>query len=182
MSIERVILVNEEDEPIGSSEKLQAHKIGSLHRAVSVFIFNYDGELLLQKRAASKYHGAGLWTNTCCTHPRQGETSEACAKRRLKEEMGIETEVEEKFSFIYKAGVENDLVENEYDHVFFGIYNGPISPNSNEVEDYTFVQLDKVFTDADNYPERYSIWFRIIIDKFRNHLTGMDYRQMSVGV
>jgi isopentenyl-diphosphate delta-isomerase len=182
MSTESVILVNEMDESIGSSEKLQAHKNGSLHRAVSVFIFNYDGELLLQKRATSKYHGGGLWTNTCCTHPRQGETSESCAKRRLKEEMGIEAKVEEKFSFIYKAEVENGLVENEYDHVFFGIYNGPISPNSNEVEDYTFVQLDKVFTDADNYPERYSIWFRIIIDKFRNHLTEMDYRQMSVGV
>ena len=96
--------------------------------------------------------------------------------------MGIEAKVEEKFSFIYKAEVENGLVENEYDHVFFGFYNGPISPNSNEVEDYTFVQLDKVFRDADNYPNRYSIWFRTIIDKFRNHLTGMDYRQMSVGV
>ena len=183
MGIERVILVNEQDEPIGSSEKMEAHENGSLHRAVSVFVFNSDGELLLQKRASEKYHGGGLWTNSCCTHPREGETSEACAIRRLQEELGFEAEVEEKFSFIYKAEVENGLVENEYDHVFVGMYDGKVNPNPEEVEDYTFVELDKVVKDAELHPEKYTIWFRIIIDKFRDHLTGMDHRlKRSVGV
>lgn len=175
-------MVNKNDEQIGTSEKMKAHLNGDLHRAVSVFIFNNSGEILLQKRAAGKYHGAGLWTNTCCTHPRPGETILECAHRRLKEEMGFDTELEEKFSFIYKAEVENGLIENEYDHVFFGVYEGEIAPNSNEVEDCTFMALDKVFTDAENHPDRYSIWFRIIIKKFRDHLTGMDHRPKSVGV
>ena len=182
MSKEKVILVNEQDEQIGVAEKLEAHKNGALHRAVSVFVFNKKGELLLQKRASTKYHGAGLWTNTCCTHPRDGETSEACAVRRLKEEMGIEADVQEQFSFIYKAEVENGLIENEYDHVFFAVYEGKIQLNSSEVEDCTFTSLDKVFTDAANHPNRYSVWFRIIIDKFRDHLTGMEHRLNSVGV
>lgn len=182
MSNENVILVNEKDEPIGLSEKLEAHKRGQLHRAVSVFVFNKSGELLLQKRASSKYHGGGLWTNTCCTHPRDGETSEACAIRRLKEEMGIDAQVEKQFSFIYKAEVENGLIENEYDHVFFAVYEGEIKLNPEEAEDCNFVPLVKVFKDAEENPEKYSIWFRIIIDKFRDHLTGMEHRLRSVGV
>lgn len=182
MSKENVILVNENDEQIGLSEKLAAHQKGALHRAVSVFVFNKKGELLLQRRALTKYHGAGLWTNTCCTHPRDGEISEACAVRRLKEEMGIDAQVEKQFSFVYKAEVENGLIENEFDHVFFGVYEGDISLNPDEAEDCKFVSLDKVFKDAEENPERYSIWFRIIIDKFRNHLTGMEHRLKSVGV
>lgn len=182
MTKENVILVNENDEQIGLSEKLAAHESGALHRAVSVFVFNKKGELLLQKRASGKYHGGGLWTNTCCTHPRDGETSEACAVRRLKEEMGIDAQLEKQFAFIYKAEVENGLVENEYDHVFFAVYNGEIKPDKTEVEDYTFVTLDKVFKDAEQQPEKYSIWFRLIIKKFREHLTGMEHRLKSVGV
>lgn len=182
MNREHVILVNDRDEQIGLAEKLDAHRSGALHRAVSVFVFNGKGELLLQKRASNKYHGAGLWTNTCCTHPRNGETSDACAVRRLKEEMGIDADVKEHFSFIYKAEVENGLIENEFDHVFFGVYEGQIEMNPNEVEDCTFVPLDKVFTDAEQHPEKYSIWFRIIIDKFRDHLTGMEHRLRSMGV
>lgn len=182
MELENVILVNEQDEQIGLMEKLEAHEKGALHRAVSVFIFNKKGELLLQKRAATKYHGAGLWTNTCCTHPRDGETNLECASRRLKEEMGIGTKLEEQFSFVYKGEVENGLIENEFDHVFFGVHEGKIELNPNEAEDCTFASLDKVFTDAANRPERYSIWFRIIIDKFRDHLTGMEHRLRSVGV
>ena len=183
MSTEKVILVNEKDEPIGLSEKLKAHETGALHRAVSVFIFNKKGELLLQKRAATKYHGAGLWTNTCCTHPCDGETNKACAHRRLQEEMGFDTALEERFSFMYKSNVENGLIENEFDHVFFGVYDGEIKIDPNEVEDCTFAPLVKVFTDAENHPDRYSIWFRIIIDKFRDHLTGMEQQlQKSLGV
>lgn len=180
---EQVVLVNEQDQPLGVMEKMQAHKEGALHRAVSVFIFNKHGHLLLQKRAANKYHGAGLWTNTCCTHPRQGETYLACAQRRLQEEMGFKAELQHQFWFRYKSEVENGLIENELDHVFFGEYNGDVKLNPNEVEDCTFVPLVKVFTDAKNHPDRYSIWFRIIIDKFRDHLTGMEHRlQKSMGV
>lgn len=180
---EKVILVNENDEPIGTLEKIEAHKNGDLHRAVSVFIFNKKGEILLQKRAAAKYHGAGLWTNTCCTHPRPGESSLECAHRRLKEEMGFDTELEERFSFIYKAEVENGLIENEYDHVFLGIYEGEISMNPNEVEDCTFTALDTVSIEADQHPERFSIWFRIIIEKYKEHLSGMEHQlQKAVGV
>lgn len=182
MGNENVILVNENDEQIGLSEKLKAHESGQLHRAVSVFVFNESGELLLQKRASSKYHGGGLWTNTCCTHPRDGETSEACAIRRLQEEMGIDAQVQEQFSFIYKAEVENGLIENEYDHVFFAVYEGETKLNPDEAEDCKFVSLAKVFKDAEENPDVYSIWFRIIIEKFRNHLTGMEHRLLSVGV
>ena len=180
---EQVIVVNEYDEPIGTSEKLKAHKNGDLHRAVSVFIFNKQGEILLQKRAPTKYHGASLWTNTCCTHPRPGETNEACAHRRLKEEMGFDSKLEERFSFIYKSEVENGLIENEYDHVFFGVYDGTIKLNPEEVEDCTFVSLGNVSKEADQHPERFSIWFRIILEKFKEHLSGMEHQlQKAVGV
>ena len=183
MEQEKVILVNEQDEQIGLMEKLEAHEKGVLHRAVSVFIFNKKGELLLQKRASNKYHGAGLWTNTCCTHPRDGETNLACAHRRLKEEMGIETELKERFSFHYKGEVENGLIENEFDHVFFGIYDGEAKLNEEEAEDCTFVSLGNVSKDADQHPERFSIWFRIILEKFKEHLSGMEHQlQKAVGV
>ncbi len=183
MNKQQVILVNEQDDSIGLMEKLEAHRKGALHRAVSVFVFNSRGELLMQKRASGKYHGGGLWTNTCCTHPSDGESSLECANRRLKEEMGIETQLVEQFSFIYRSEVENGLIEHEFDHVFFGIYDGTVALNPKEAEDHTFAPLVKVFTDAENQPERYSIWFRIIIDKFRDHLTGMEHRpQRTVGV
>ena len=183
MEAEEVILVNEQDEQIGLMEKLEAHQKGALHRAVSVFIFNEKGELLLQKRASTKYHGAGLWTNTCCTHPRDGETNLDCANRRLREEMGFDAKLEERFSFIYKSEVENGLVENEFDHVFFGVYDGEIQPNAEEVEDCTFVPLGNVSKEADQHPERFSIWFRIILEKFKEHLSGMEHAlQKAVGV
>ena len=183
MEAEEVILVNEQDEQIGLMEKLEAHQKGALHRAVSVFIFNEKGELLLQKRASTKYHGAGLWTNTCCTHPRDGETNLECANRRLREEMGFDAKLEERFSFIYKSEVENGLVENEFDHVFFGVYDGETRLNAEEVEDCTFVSLGNVSKEADQHPERFSIWFRIILKKFKEHLSGMEHQlQKAVGV
>jgi isopentenyl-diphosphate delta-isomerase len=183
MEQEQVILVNERDEQLGLMEKLEAHRKGVLHRAVSVFVFNKKGELLLQKRTSTKYHGAGLWTNTCCTHPRDGETNLECANRRLKEEMGFETPLEEKFSFVYKGEVENGLIEYEFDHVFFGVHDGEVKLNAEEVEDCTFVSLGNVSKDADQHPERFSIWFRIIIKKFTEHLSGMEHQlQKAVGV
>lgn len=183
MKEEQVILVNEKDEQIGLSGKLKAHQSGALHRAVSVFVFNTKGELLIQKRALSKYHGAGLWTNTCCTHPRDGETNLECAHRRLQEEMGFNTNLEEQFSFIYKSEVENALIENEFDYVFFGVFDGDVKLNKEEVEDCTFVSLGNVSKDADQHPERFSIWFRIILEKFKEHLSGMEHQlQKAVGV
>ena len=118
-----MILVNERDEPLGSMEKMEAHRKGALHRAFSVFIFNSRGEMLLQQRALKKYHSGGLWTNACCSHPRPGETNEAAALRRLREEMGFDTSLQQIFSFTYRASFNNGLTEHEYDHVFAGIYD-----------------------------------------------------------
>lgn len=183
MDSSKVILVNQQDEQIGLMEKLRAHESAVLHRAVSVFIFNKKGELLIQKRASDKYHGAGLWTNTCCTHPCDGESNVECAHRRLREEMGFEAQLDERFSFTYKSNVENGLIEHEFDHVFFGVYDGEIKPDPKEVEDYTFVSLGNVSKDADQHPEQYSIWFRIILEKFKEHLSGMEHQlQKAVGV
>jgi len=122
--MEQVILVNEQDEQVGIMEKMQAHREGKLHRAFSVFIFNNKREMLLQQRALNKYHSGGLWTNACCSHPKPNESTEAAAKRRLKEELGFETTLEKNFDFTYKADFENGLTEYEFDHVFSGVYNG----------------------------------------------------------
>ena len=133
-----VILVDEGDNEIGYLDKLEAHQKGILHRAFSILIFNSAGELLLQKRAADKYHSAGLWTNTCCSHPKPNETVANVATRRLQEEMGFVTSVHPAFQFLYKANFENGLTEHEYDHVFIGTYNGAINLNTEEVENYCF--------------------------------------------
>src|SRR5215468_430433 len=116
--MEQVILVNELDEEIGTMEKLSAHEQGVLHRAISVFIFNEKGEMLLQQRASRKYHSGGLWTNACCSHPHPGEATHAAALRRLKEEMGFETSLKKAFDFVYKTSFDNGLTEHEFDHVF----------------------------------------------------------------
>ncbi len=158
-----VILVDESDKEIGLSEKIEAHKQGALHRAVSVLIFNSDGEILLQKRAKQKYHSAGLWTNTTCTHPRPNETNLDAAKRRLFEEMGLNTDLKEFFSFRYKAFLDNNLTENEYDHVFFGISDSLPLINSSEAEDYEYVSFLDLITKIQQIPDNYTIWFKIII-------------------
>ena len=127
--MEKVILVNEDDQSTGWMEKMEAHRKGVLHRAFSVFIFNDNGEMLIHRRALDKYHSGGLWTNACCSHPREGETTEESAHRRLMEEMGFDCDIQEQFSFIYRAELDNDLIEHELDHVFFGRFNGkPSSP------------------------------------------------------
>ena len=138
MEEQQVILVNERDEPIGVIGKMEAHKQGVLHRAFSVFIFNSKGEILLQQRAFNKYHSAGLWTNACCSHPQPGEDSLSAALRRLNEEMGFQTSLEKVFDFIYKVSFDNGLIENEFDHVFIGEYEGLIFSNKQEVNDYCF--------------------------------------------
>jgi len=163
--IEEVILVNESDEQLGTMEKLEAHKKGVLHRAFSIFIFNSRKEMLLQQRAFTKYHSAGLWTNTCCSHPRPGENTIAAAKRRLKEEMGMETALQHKTHFIYKTHFENGLTEHELDHVFTGHSDKEPDPNPEEVNTFRWLQLDKIKAEMKLKPEEFTSWFRIAMEK-----------------
>ncbi len=163
--VEQVVLVDENDNPIGLMEKIEAHEKALLHRAFSVFIFNKKGELMLQQRAASKYHSPLLWTNTCCSHQRDGETNLEAGKRRLQEEMGFVTELNEVFSFIYKAPFDNGLTEHELDHVMVGSFEGSPSINKEEVESYKWMNLDDLKSDIKNNPDIYTAWFKIIFDK-----------------
>jgi isopentenyl-diphosphate delta-isomerase len=166
MSEEKVILVNQKDEPIGLMPKMEAHEKGLLHRAFSVFIFNKKNELMLQQRALSKYHSPGLWTNTCCSHQREGETNIEAGKRRLKEEMGFTAELEDTISFIYKAPFDNGLTEHEFDHILVGNYNEEPLLNPEEAEAWKWMELDEVAKDMENNPSIYTEWFKIIFDKY----------------
>jgi isopentenyl-diphosphate Delta-isomerase len=156
-----VILVNEEDQPVGTMEKMEVHQQGLLHRAFSVFIFDRQGNMLLQKRAAGKYHGAGLWTNACCSHPYPGESTESAAERRLFEELGFNTPLKKAFEFVYKAKVENDLTEHEYDHVFIGTYEGEINPDEEEVSDFRYVSISQIKKELEEQPGNFTSWFKI---------------------
>ena len=166
MMQEQVILVNEKDEQIGLMEKMEAHEKGLLHRAFSVFVFNTKGELLLQQRALHKYHSAGLWTNTCCSHPRLGEGNAEAAHRRLVEEMGFDTDLKLHTAFIYKADFDNALTEHEYDHLFIGTYNGEPVINPDEVAAYKWVDLPSLKIAIQNNPHNYTVWFKIALEKF----------------
>lgn len=170
--MEHVILVDERDNEIGQMEKLTAHESGNLHRALSVFLFNSKGELLLQQRAWSKYHSPGLWTNTCCSHPRPGESSKDAAVRRLQEEMGMSCEIEKAFDFIYRAEFENGLIEHELDHVFIGSTDELPTINPEEVESWRYVSKESLIADIANNPDNYTVWFKIclprVIDSFFN--------------
>lgn len=166
--MEKVILVNEQDEVLGVMEKIEVHEKALLHRAFSVFIFNDKHELLLQQRAFSKYHSGGLWTNTCCSHPRPGESTEAAAIRRLKEEMGFTTSLSEAFSFVYRASFENGLTEHEFDHVFTGVYEGAININREEVETYAFRSLQEIASLLKQKPATFTAWFHIAFPKIQN--------------
>ena len=159
--MEEIILVDERDQQVGTMEKIQAHQRALLHRAFSVFIFNSKGEMLLHQRAADKYHSAGLWTNACCSHPRPGEATAEAAARRLREEMGFEVKLYKLFDFIYKTEFENGLTEHEFDHVFAGVYDGPITPNDREVQDYSFKDIHSIRESLNLHPGRYTAWFRI---------------------
>jgi farnesyl-diphosphate farnesyltransferase len=161
---EEVILVNEKDEVIGVEEKIKTHQLGALHRAFSIFIFNSMGQLLLQKRASTKYHSQGLWSNTCCGHPRLGESTEQASRRRLQEEMGFDCQVSEVFQFLYRAKLEGGLIEHEYDHVLVGSFNSDPSPSPNEVDNWKWINLEKLKLDVQANPETYTCWFRIALD------------------
>ena len=171
MTEEQVILVNEKDEQIGLMPKQEAHEKAVLHRAFSVFIFNEQNKLMLQQRALHKYHSPGLWTNTCCSHQRDGESSLEAGKRRLQEEMGLTTNLKETTSFIYKAPFENGLTEYEYDHILVGNYNGNPIINVEEVASWKWMSMDAVQDDIKNSPENYTAWFKIIFDKFYSHIS-----------
>ncbi|MDH0673829.1 MULTISPECIES: isopentenyl-diphosphate Delta-isomerase [Empedobacter] len=167
---EFVVLVDQDDQKLGLMEKQQAHVAGLLHRAFSVFVFNSKGELMIQQRAASKYHSPTLWTNTCCSHPRDNETYEQAAHRRLEEEMGFDCELEYKFNFIYKAHLENDLIEHELDHVFIGTFDEEPKLNPDEVMAYRWVELDDLKKDMEKNPQNYTAWFKIIFEHYVSYI------------
>jgi isopentenyl-diphosphate delta-isomerase len=170
--MEQVLLVDENDQEIGIMEKMQAHREGLLHRAFSVLIFNSKNELLLQKRAVKKYHSGGLWTNTCCSHPRPEEQIVTAANRRLKEEMGIQAELNPLFHFIYKTELDNDMIEHELDHVLIGISDSLPNLNPEEAEDYRFISLAELNKEIKAFPDNFTVWFKIIIQHYQDHLTS----------
>lgn len=169
---ERVILVNEKDEPIGLMPKMEAHEKALLHRAFSVFILNENNEIMLQQRAAHKYHSPLLWTNTCCSHQREGELNTEAGRRRLQEEMGFSVPLKELFSFIYKAPFDNGLTEHEFDHVMIGYYNDEPEINPEEAADWKWMGTEEIKKDINLHPELYTEWFKIIFTKFYHHIAA----------
>jgi isopentenyl-diphosphate delta-isomerase len=161
---EQLILVNEQDCEVGTCEKLETHRKGLLHRAISVFVFNSKGELMLQKRAATKYHSAGLWSNTCCSHPRPGETTEMAARRRLQEEMGFTCDVRPAGRLLYRVTFDNGLTEHEVDHMFIGEYERSPVLNPDEAEDWKWMSPTDIKRDITAHPEAYSHWFKLSLD------------------
>ena len=155
-----VVLVDENDNPIAEMDKLAAHEKGYLHRAFSIFIFNNNGELLLQQRANHKYHGAGLWTNTCCSHPQWEEDVKSSAIQRLNYEMGMQCDIKWVYSFIYNERVENNLIEHELDYVFVGYSEESPVLNRDEVQDYKWMEVKKILSDTEHNPTHYTIWFK----------------------
>lgn len=170
MKEEQVILVNSNDESLGLMNKMEAHEKGVLHRAFSIFIFNSCNELLIQQRALIKYHTPGLWANTCCSHPRMGETLEEAAKRRLMEEMGMKCDFEEAFTFLYKSEVGQGLIEHEYDHVFIGYCDDTPKINPAEVAAWHYENMDDLRYDLQVNPQKYTIWFRIAFDRVYTYI------------
>jgi isopentenyl-diphosphate delta-isomerase len=170
MMNEQVILVNEHDVQTGTMPKLEAHQKGLLHRAISVFIFNSQGELLLQQRALGKYHSAGLWSNTCCSHPRPGETPLAAAERRIQEEMGISVSLSFLYTFQYRADLENELIEHELDHVFWTVSDQAPQINPEEVVNFRYITIPDLLHSIEEFPQNYSEWFKICLEDVLHHL------------
>ncbi len=163
--MDNIILVDENDREIGHEEKLCAHEKGLLHRAFSILVYNSKNEILLQQRAKSKYHCGGLWSNTCCSHPRKGESLDAAIHRRLKEEMGFDCELQKVTSFIYKTAFDNGLTEHEFLHVFVVKFDGKPAINPGEADDWKWVAIGELRKDAQNNPEKYTYWFKLILEK-----------------
>lgn len=179
--VETVVLVDTDDREVGVAEKLDAHRRGLLHRAFSVFILNDRGELLLQRRAAGKYHSGGLWSNTCCSHPRPGEGVVDAARRRLREEMGIAAAVVPAFTFVYRADLDPDLVEHELDHVLVGRYEGDPDPDPSEVEGWWWVGLAEVEDDLARRPEVYTVWFKLALPQLIEALPAIGFPASRAG-
>jgi isopentenyl-diphosphate Delta-isomerase len=173
MKHEYVILVDENDIETGIMEKMEAHRKALLHRAISVFIFNFRGEWLLQQRAFDKYHSGGLWTNACCSHPSPGETTLAAANRRLAEEMGIDAQLESLFRFQYHATLESGITEHEIDHVFTGITDREPVINREEANDWRYVSTHQLSEEIKAAPENFTVWFKIIFEQVRDHLNNL---------
>ncbi len=171
---EEVILVDAHDQEQGLMEKMEAHRQGLLHRAFSVFILNEKGELMVQQRAESKYHSGTLWTNTCCSHPRKGETAEEAAHRRLQEEMGFDCPIKKVLEFTYRAELDKGMIEHEYDHLFIGEYNGEPQLNPEEVMDWKWMRIDALSVDISDHPERYTAWFKIIWKQFEAYVKAQQ--------
>lgn len=167
---EYIIEVDEDDSEIRPIEKMEAHHKGIMHRAFSILVFNSNNELLLQKRNIEKYHSPGLWTNTCCSHPRFGEGLDEAVQRRLREEMGFNCNLKEIFSFKYKVKFEDGLTENEYDHVFIGTYDGNVFPNKDEVDGIKWVKINAVKADMEKNPNKYTYWFRCLFNEMEKHI------------
>ena len=168
MQEQQMILVNERDEAIGTMGKMEVHRKGLLHRAFSIFIFDSKGRMLLHQRAGEKYHGAHLWTNACCSHPFPGEQVRAAAARRLEQELGFSTPLNEVFCFTYKVPVENGLIEHEFDHVLVGEYEGPIQPDEHEVADYKYLEVEQIGQWLQTQPGQFTSWFRIAFPEIEN--------------
>lgn len=162
---EQIILIDQDDNQIGTGEKLKVHQEGKLHRCFTIFIFNSKNELLIQQREKHKYHCGGLWTNTCCGHPRPGETTASAAHRRLQEEMGFDCPLKEIFTFTYKAKFNNGITEHEFDHVFLGKFNGQPYPNSKEAGDFKWISVAELKKDIKQNPKKYTVWFKMSLDK-----------------
>lgn len=174
---ELVILVDQDDRETGVMEKIQAHREALLHRAFSVFVFNSKGELMLQQRALGKYHSPGLWTNTCCSHPRPGEETEAAAHRRLQEEMGFDCTLTKIFHFTYKAPFDNKLTEHEVDHVFVGFSDTLPVINPEEVESYRFATLDDISVEMAENPELFTVWFQIAFERVAEYYLNRELKK-----
>ena len=167
---EQVILVDEQDRPIGAMGKMEAHQKGILHRAISVFIVNSKGEWLLQQRHSDKYHSGGLWSNACCSHPRPGENTEQTAERRLMEEMGLKSNLDKLFGFTYRATINNVLIEHEFDHVFIGYSDSVPEVNPIEVKDWKYLSYSEIQTEAKNAPEDFTVWFLKIMERVHQEI------------
>ncbi len=164
MAAEQLILVDADDRELGVGEKMQVHRAGALHRAFSVFVFDGRGRLLMQRRAADKYHSAGLWSNTACGHPRPGEETREAARRRLREEMGFDCELRSAFEFVYRAELDGALVEHEYDHVFVGTHDAEPAPDPAEVEEWRWVSMNELRRGLNEEPESYSYWLKVAVE------------------
>jgi isopentenyl-diphosphate delta-isomerase len=168
---EHVILVDVQDRPIGTMEKLQAHQRGALHRAFSIFVFNSHGHMLLQRRAFAKYHTGGLWSNTCCSHPRPGQKLETELLRKLHQEMGFQCSLDAAFTFTYRSELDNKLVEYELDHVYIGHYDGTPLPNPHEVSEWRYASIGQIANELQANPNRFTPWFRLLFAPITEHYT-----------